>query len=837
MLDEKSSKTNLGLKKLIEKQERKIKNLEKKQKLTYLGFLLLFLAIISKNMIIVYIVFGVIIGVIYGLFYLIKNLGSGIQSTDKIEKPKKIEKSKKIKDSELKLEDTTNKKIKPKKEIKKKSLDIESVLGGNLLNKIGMIILILGVAFFLQHSFVNNWISPTFQILIGVLAGIGLLVLGEIFNKKDYSVFSRVFTGGGSLILYISFFAANAFYTVIPDYYIALILCLIVTIITLTLAFRYKSTVIVYFGLIGVYASPFILNYNGDISKIFLLVYFSIINISLFIYNKFLKNQPVFYGYLFGAYLMPIVFGMELNLLIYFFLYYLIINISLAILSDTNDWNKSMIFLLIGGFLLPSISLASSNIKNSSMYLFYVFTIAIIYFTLFYRKNWTLHTLIPVGFMMVFIPVVFFNKLMIIPTYLFIGSIFLISVFLAFLKNNKIFYGFICVFAILLPRAMQPVNYKFLNEILIYNLYLLATILVLLFIAKAKNWNIGLLFSTILAYALLITTKNYLSMSFIFLITFYLIFSGFGFWFIKRKFGLEEIFAVIINGLYFISLVFYLFIQTPYLTDYKGLFLALMAFLYFIIGYYYFKNSNMKSLVLEQKKRIMTFFGFSLALLIIIIPVQLDGKFITLAWAALGFVLFWLNYKIKEEKLKFIGLGLFFIAMWKFFTIDFYVLKTQTAFLSVRSLIFIFFILNLLGIIYLYYINEVKKKIEQSRIKDKKHNFFFYFTNVLFLILIFSYINYEIGMLFTKHVTILMMMTLCWAIYATTLIILGIKYHISWLRLIGLFLFLVTILKLFFVDIWQLDKIFRISAFVGLGIILLVVSFIYNKFKIIITGK
>ena len=47
----------------------------------------------------------------------------------------------------------------------------EALIGGKLLNRIGALALILGVGFFLQYAFANDWITEPVRVVIGVLLG------------------------------------------------------------------------------------------------------------------------------------------------------------------------------------------------------------------------------------------------------------------------------------------------------------------------------------------------------------------------------------------------------------------------------------------------------------------------------------------------------------------------------------------------------------------------------------------------------------------------------------------------------------------------------------------
>ncbi len=70
-----------------------------------------------------------------------------------------------------------------------------------------------------------------------------------------------------------------------------------------------------------------------------------------------------------------------------------------------------------------------------------------------------------------------------------------------------------------------------------------------------------------------------------------------------------------------------------------------------------------------------------------------------------------------------------------------------------------------------------------------------------------------------------------WGLYAMFLIVLGIWKNKVHLRVGAITLFAVTILKLFFYDLKDLNTIAKTIIFILLGILLLIVSFLYNKYK------
>jgi uncharacterized membrane protein len=69
------------------------------------------------------------------------------------------------------------------------------------------------------------------------------------------------------------------------------------------------------------------------------------------------------------------------------------------------------------------------------------------------------------------------------------------------------------------------------------------------------------------------------------------------------------------------------------------------------------------------------------------------------------------------------------------------------------------------------------------------------------------------------------------AVYAVVLVSLGVATRTSVNRLAGLVLMGIVVLKLYFFDVWQLDRIYKIAAFGALGILLFATSFLYSRFR------
>jgi len=84
-----------------------------------------------------------------------------------------------------------------------------------------------------------------------------------------------------------------------------------------------------------------------------------------------------------------------------------------------------------------------------------------------------------------------------------------------------------------------------------------------------------------------------------------------------------------------------------------------------------------------------------------------------------------------------------------------------------------------------------------------------------------------------KHFSILYL-PIIWAILSSLFIYIGLKNSVSELTKVGFALVGIVVLKLYAYDVWQMDNVSRIIAFIILGIILLLSSFTFQRLKNII---
>src|SRR6185295_6117946 len=68
-----------------------------------------------------------------------------------------------------------------------------------------------------------------------------------------------------------------------------------------------------------------------------------------------------------------------------------------------------------------------------------------------------------------------------------------------------------------------------------------------------------------------------------------------------------------------------------------------------------------------------------------------------------------------------------------------------------------------------------------------------------------------------------------WMSYGALLMVVGFRRRSSYIRWLALALLAITIAKVFLYDINELQRVYRIVAFIGLGVLLLTISFAYQK--------
>ena len=181
------------------------------------------------------------------------------------------------------VEETTQN---PKPENKTEERNLESLVGENILPKIGIAILILGIGFFVKFAIDNNYINELGRVLIGVLSS-AILLGFAYFLKKSYRAFSSILAGGAIAVLYYSITIAYQDYHLLsqPAAFIGM---LGITCFSVFLALKFDRKELAIIGLIGGFTSPFMVSGESN-NYISFFTYLTVLNLGMLTLAYFKK--------------------------------------------------------------------------------------------------------------------------------------------------------------------------------------------------------------------------------------------------------------------------------------------------------------------------------------------------------------------------------------------------------------------------------------------------------------------------------------------------------------------------------------------------------------------
>ena len=173
---------------------------------------------------------------------------------------------------------------------KKKKRDLEKFIGENLINKIGIGILVLGISYFVRYAIDKNWISEIGRVAIGILSG-GLLTFIAHKIRKTYTAFSSVLVGGAMAVFYYSVSIAFHDYQLFSQP-VAFGLMVVITAFSVLLSVSYDRKELAILGLIGAFTTPLMVS-NGGSNYQVLFSYLAIVNMGMLVLAYFKKWNVV----------------------------------------------------------------------------------------------------------------------------------------------------------------------------------------------------------------------------------------------------------------------------------------------------------------------------------------------------------------------------------------------------------------------------------------------------------------------------------------------------------------------------------------------------------------
>ena len=277
----------------------------------------------------------------------------------------------------------------------------------------------------------------------------------------------------------------------------------------------------------------------------------------------------------------------------------------------------------------------------------------------------------------------------------------------------------------------------------------------------------------------------------------------------------------------------YELVRTAYPSGVPGLVPAAFALPALLGLFVLLKRTPLASMARDAQ--LALFGGAALFFITLIFPIQFDRQWITVGWALEGAALCWLFHRVPHPGLRLAGIGLLVVVFVR--------LALNPAVLSYHARagfpIFNWYLYTYgIGMACLF---AAARLLAPPRNRVLGHNVrpLLY---TLGTVLGFFIVNIEIADYFsTPGLAALtfqfsgnfardMSYSIAWALFALLLLVVGIRTRIAATRYAGLALLSITVLKLFFHDLSQLDQLYRIGAFIAVAVIAILASFLYQRF-------
>lgn len=650
----------------------------------------------------------------------------------------------------------------------------EKLLGTNWLSKIGIVTLVLGIGFFVKYAIDKDWINETARVGIGLLTG-GIIIAIAHRLRTKYYVFSSILVGGGIAVFYITITLAFRQYELFSQT-LAFVLLILITVFSVILSLLYNRKELAVFSLLGGFASPLMVS-TGIGNYMVLFSYIFILNTGMLIISYIKKWR---------------VIGIISFVLTLVFFWVWILN------SYNNQFFNVSLFItlfFLQFYLLALFDHYKSGKKQSAYQVFLIltnnFSTFLAYLYVFNHYSYDLRGLITISLAVV-------------------NAVVLVIVF----RNSRIDRNIVyLIIAIVLSFVSLAIPVQLKGHVI--TLFWAAESVILLWLWQKSR--IKVFYAGFILISLLVIISYFMDVS--------------------NLYSLNHTMTIIANRLFITGIV------------------VVAAF---VVNALLLKREPMATKFGKQSYRIFNLIIVALAYIIPFIELDMQlahytnlgfyetssfrfvalATFTTIYVAVLGFVY---NKNVAPKKYIF---GLLYLAVFLYAT--YYMLLVTNLrydiFYSIgRKCPVSYFSIHLLSLPAIAYIIYLVAKNIKS-LTAKQDVWLSWLLTVLVVVISSvetdnvvvwisgNYNNYY-GILHDIHT---FGYPILWGIIAMILMIWGLNGKEALLRKISLVFFGLIIVKFYAYDVWTMSQYGRIISFVLLGVILLLVSFLQEKIRILV---
>ncbi len=660
---------------------------------------------------------------------------------------------------------------------------LENLIGSNIINKIGILVTVVGVFIGAKYAIEIELISATTRIILGYSVAAVLCLLAYRLKAK-YIDYSAVLMSGAIAIIYFITYIAHSFYHLFPQP-IAFGLMLFTTVFVVSMSIWYNRKIIALLGQVGAYAIPFLLS-TGNENLPLLYGYLSIINIGL-LFLSFKRDWKLIYQVAFGfSWLIFLVSflnaknlaaGFSANiifLLINFIIFYTAFLVNKIIKKELYALSEISILLINAiAFFLLGYYLINNAFDNEHFLTLFTLGNALIHLVIGERIRWLKLADETVTLFILGLGLTFFT----------------VSIPIHFKGNTiTVLWAVEAVFLFYTGIAKKREAYQILSIALL--LLTLGSLLI--------DWKQDYAADSTISIA----TQPFLNANFLSSLFVCICFGVIGSLSIKypqEKQGLVKSVLTAAVPLAFIVLTYLNFLQE---ID--------LAWRIYQINHASESLNSFKLLSLQ---------GFSIGYLSV--------------WL-------WLNWQFFKEKhlatiLAIVGLYALFIALIGGLTEigilrDLYIQNKSINIVSMLGIRYGYFLL--IAALVLGVTSNLKTFLPSANITKL---IALVFNTTLLVLLCNEIIHWmDIGGYSNQYK---LGLSIIFAVYALALVITGISKKLKHIRMGGIILFGITLCKVLFYDLSSLSTISKTIVLIVLGVIMLIASFLYNKFKDSIFGN